>query len=239
MAEENNAALALADVVQGGPVAKYSEKDFAKVASTGDYLPYVILATANAKIVVSDQVPKNHFVAIKGDTITDFGKTLLCWALAWRPKAMDLNGEIPMSYFDPDTEIFQKIKTESFGQNSKKMFGPEYLLWIPGYGWAGLFMGSKTSRNEAKNIQAAVPKAACVEDGKEIPARLAKPLALTSKLIKTTEYTWQGIVANVSDQAIDTPPVDEFKEQLDKFGSPKDSEVKVAAPKDAAAADRG
>jgi hypothetical protein len=209
--------------VLNSAVSKYDDKTFGMVASTGDYLPYLFLGTSNAEDVKAAKLGLTHYAAKKGEELTDLGKSPSLWVLAWRPKAMDMTGDVPLSYFDPNSEIFNKIKTESFGQNSRKMFGPEYLCWVPGFGFCAFFMGSKTARNEAKNVQAALPEP---KSGKN-----AQPVTLTSKFIKTESYSWHGPVCNLCTQEIPIPDPAEVAEQLQKFLNPTDSAVQVAAPK--------
>lgn len=224
-----NSLLAVAG--EAAAMQKFDEKDFGLVASVGDWLPYLMIGTANSDPVNSGKLPLAHFAVISNKELTDFGKTVHCWALGWRPKAMDFTGDMPLSFFDPKSEIFNKIKTESFVANSSKMYGPEYLMYIPGYGFCTLFMGSKTARNEAKNIQAALPNP---KEGKN-----AQPITLTGKFIDNGTYKWWAIVAAVSKQEIETPDPEEFKEQITKFLNPKDSAIPVAAPAAAKTEDRG
>lgn len=226
---DTNALMAVAQ--EGMAMQKYDDKDFGLVASTGDWLPYLMLGTSNAELVKSAKLGLTHYATVKGDDFVDHGKSLDCWALAWRPKAMDMNPDVPLSFFDPKSEIFQKIKNESFEQNSRKMYGPEYLIFIPNFGWCTLFMGSKTARNEAKNIQAALPNPT-----EKTPAQ---PLVLTSKYIQTESFSWHGIVAAISSKELAVPDVGEYKEQLQKFLNPKDSTIQVAAPAGAKTEDRG
>lgn len=224
-----NAFLQVAQAT-GGTVAAHNS-NINQFSGQGGFLPYMCLGTGQSKVVKKGKLGLLSYGVCKSeDDVIDLGKTAHVWALGWRPKAMDFNGDTPQSYFDPNTDIFKATQAGSFAKDSNKMYGAEFLLFVPAAykageensGWCTLFMGSKTARNEARNIHVGLPNA---ETG-QVP----RPLALTSKLIETKEYAWNAIVSNISTQELELPSIEDFQAQLEKFMNPVDSVPVVAAP---------
>jgi hypothetical protein len=215
--------------VMASVTPKYEVTDLGLVASAGDYLPYLTLGSLASNLVKDNKLNRCHWATVKGDNIVDHGKSPSMWVFAWRPKAFDMTGDIPLAYFDPKSDIFNKIKAESFTPNSNKMFGPEYLCFIPGHGFCAFFMGSKTARNEAKNVQAALP------DPKT--NKVAQPITMGSRLIDDGKNKWDAPVVTLCTQEVALPDMAELQEELKKFLNPVDSVAPVAAPKQAE--DRG
>ncbi len=166
-----------------------------------------------------------HYGLFKSKTeLVDLGLNPVVMFIAWRPKAMDMNGEKPVSFFNPKTPTFDKVKTiaKSGVQDNGCMFGPEYLIWIPGHGYSTLFLGSVTNRNASPAFQAMMPG----------PDGVFRCGVLGNQFIKNEEkkYSWHGMTVNPSSQSIDGPPLESIEPAASQFLNPQDSVIEEAAP---------
>jgi hypothetical protein len=187
------------------------DDDFNDVVKTSSYLPRIQLMTANSKAVKSGKVQANTYGMIReaGGDPEVLGSSLDCLVLAWRPKAMDLSGEQPVTSFDKDSALYGEIVEKSDIKDSNCMFGPEFLLWIPKIeGFVTFFMGSKSARRSARGVQ----------------QRMHKLATLTSKEVSTAKHTWYVPLAEDCPTEYDIPEIDDLKKAVDGFvNPPKDS----------------
>jgi len=173
--------------------SKHKDDDFTDLAKSGDWLPRLQLYGSNSDEVKEGKMPMAHFGLVVGrkDNIIDLGKTVNAWIVAWRPKALLIDGGDgkPVSYFDKDSAEFKDIREKSSIKDTGALCGPEFLVFIPGKGFATLFMASKTARNEAPAIKALMGKA----------------VTFTSKLIENASYKWHGITTMETSASFDRP----------------------------------
>lgn len=229
--------LAVAESVNLFEMQKASEfQDDKYLASLmgnrGSYLPYLQLFWAQTEQVKTGKMDMNVWGLCKGqDEIKSLGKNVLVVPLAFRFKAMYFKSTPPLSYFNPRSQEFMDFRRQADADsNSGYGYGPEFLLWIPGEGYATLFMSSKTSRNEAPAVKVLLPKA----DG-SLQAGL-----LGSIYIKDEKHnrSWQGPKIALSDQTFSSPPSDTLMEVMKTFLKPIDSVKLEAAPEGVADKDR-
>ncbi len=187
-------------------------KALAETVQSGDYLPRLQLMSSNSDKCKTGQFPVNHYAMIRDQTFIDLGTDVDVLVIAWRPKALEIGEEL-ISSFDKDCATFKSIQERSAQQNSGCMFGPEFLVWIPEQdSFATFFMGSKSSRKEAPNVH----------------SKLQNSGTLSSKLIETKRYKWQTPIMKGCSTPFDPPEQAAMQAQVDKFLSPKESDLEIA-----------
>lgn len=205
---------------KGATLVPFVEKtdlaEFKEVSSPSSFLPYVQLLGSNSEKVKDGSFPIGHFALCENQQLVDLGDEFITILLAWRPKAMRF-GEEPISVHDPNDPEFQRIKAEALGPNSEGTgFGPEFLLWVPDYErYATYFLGNKTGRREAGNVQTFMGQAC----------------KLKSHLIKTKKYSWHGPQVAEFAGNVKVPDWTEAEEIVNIFKNPPKSDVEsVDAP---------
>ncbi len=209
----NSAAGAIAVMNSSAVPDKYGDADFENLAKIGDYLPYLKLCGSNSDEAKRGLIPIGNHALIKGKNVIDMGKTVNCWVCAWRPFALLTAGDKPISFTDPNSEGFKQVVAEAAkpGLNNA-LAGPQFLLYIPGQGFATYFMSSKTAKNEAGNFKALIDKCAVIG----------------SKFIETKQYSWHGPTIVQASQQFETPEQEDYLSTLEVFKNPKEPVVQLA-----------
>src|SRR6185436_3266869 len=188
---------------------------FDQEAKSSDYLPRLQLLSGNSELCQNGTGRPGEYVAVTNkQTNKLLGASLVCWPLGFRHKALNTGGENPIASFDVKSKLYNEIKALSAVKDSGCMYGPEFLLFIPDFGFCTYHMSSKTARNVSPDVQAILKN--------------QKPMVLTSKMIKKPRYTWPSPVANESSIYPELPPGDQMLIQLQKFLNPKSSNVEMA-----------
>jgi hypothetical protein len=204
-------------------IQKWSADDFAKVSTTGDYLPRLQLMTAGSEQCKTGEFPINHYAIVKDSKFTDYGPAIDILPIAWRPKALDMSGEVILTDYTPDSEKFKAIITKSEVNDSGCMYGPEYLVWVPvAKTFALFFLGSKSGRRESPKLN----------------ARLLTASTLKSKKIVTEKHTWFCPEIARCSTPFDVPTKEQIVEQVEKFNNPPEQVIEEATVPDAPVRDR-
>ena len=195
--------------------SKYTSKEsFEQLASAKKWIPYIQFYTSNSGPCKAGKFPINMYgMPISNDKIKEIGKEFTALVYGWRPKAVDISGDKPISFYNPQTDSFKRVKAEADkpGLNGF-MCGPEFLLYIAGTGFVTFLMSSTTARNEAEAVAALQGKAALFS-GKEISNK---------------KFTWWGPFAIESTVTIDLPDQAEYDRISQQFANPPESEVELA-----------
>jgi hypothetical protein len=206
---ENEMVPATLDAIAARGPAKH---DVAKADSmaASDFPGYVKLIT-NRSDHVNKGFPVNHwgYFERSGDEPVDLGATVDALPLTWRPMALDT--DLGAAYFDEDHPEYQRIQNDADSKVKNRMYGPQYLLWVPSIGkFATYFMGTPTARNESRSLT----------------SNLRKPVTLSSRSITSKarpgkkSYTWQGPQILMCNTPFDLPELAEIKAQKEKFDNP-------------------
>lgn len=199
--------------IDNNSISKYgSDGDFAAVSSTFQFLPRLQLFGSNSDFVKRGRIPMAHYgLVTQKETVEDMGPEVDMVPVSWRPKAMRITNDQPLSYYNPQSEDFQKVQKDSEQPNSGCMFGPEFLVWLPVLKkFASFFMSSKTARNRAQEVRALMGCGA----------------TLGVQLIETAKYTWHGPTIRPCSAEFDNlPDADELKKQVDTFNNPSESTI--------------
>lgn len=194
-----------------GALAAYNFDDV--VAGSGTYLPRLQLFGSRSDACATGDISIGHYGLVKDGTIVDLGEELNAVVVSWRPKALQIDGDNIITEYNPETELYQKIKSLSFVSDSGCMYGPEFLLWISDQEqFATYFMSSKTARREAKKVGAFLKKA----------------VTFKCKLIETARYKWHGPVVIRHTAPLDVPPLEVMQVAVDTFQNPLKSNVELA-----------
>jgi hypothetical protein len=177
------------------PQSKYDNTAMEAMSSSNKFLPRLQLMTSRSEQVEMHGFPANHFACIEGKNHLDLGESTDILLIAWRPKALDMSGEDIVQCLDPKfddknqpTGIFKEIQDRSFVKDSKCMFGPEYLCYIPSVKkYATFFCGGITLRNEAPAFSNRLGKAATLRPTKITPKK-QKPYFSTKVYDCTTVF---------------------------------------------------
>jgi hypothetical protein len=195
------------------PLSKYGTDDvFGEVSTSSGWLPRLQLFGSNSDLVKQGKIPMAHYGLVLGqDQLEDLGEKVDVVPISWRPKAMRMKeGGSPLSYFNPKSEEFLAAQRDSEVQDSRCMFGPEFLIWIPTLNRvATYFMSSKTSRRQAP----------------ELRARMGRAATLHVQFIKTAKYSWHGPTVTACSTPYPSPDLEKLKSFVDSFNNPEDSSV--------------
>ena len=203
---------ALIKVDSALPTTTATDEAFLAATKTGDWLPRLQLMTANSEKVKSGEFPMNSFALVVGQTMQNLGKELDVLVCAWRPKAIEMGDEV-ITVFDISNPEFIRIQEKSAEKESGCMYGPEFLVWIPGAKkFATYFLGSKSSRREAPGVK----------------ARMLKAATLKSHTVKTAKYTWQVPIATPCSTPFEMPDEEDLHDEMQKFANPPKSTVEKA-----------
>jgi hypothetical protein len=191
---------------------KFDDSVFTEISTSSKFLPRLQMYGGSSDAVKAGLIAMAHYGLVVGkDKIDDMGPSVDIIPLAWRPKAMDISGDDIISVFNTKAEEFARIVKDSEVQDSGCMFGPEYLIWIPGLKrFATFFMASKSARREAPSMK----------------ALLGKPATLRVEYIKSKKYSWHSPQCIACSTPFRELPEDEDLERVvNDFNNPSEKEI--------------
>lgn len=194
---------------------KVSEEDFAKATEGGfNFLPRLQLFQGSSNEVKRKEIGLGEWGVIKGKKIDiKLGESFIFVPCAYRLKAMEFGAKV-LSYFDPKTDNFQRIKDESKKKDSKCACGPEFLIWLPEQLlFCTLYCTNTTFKNAAPTVR----------------GMLNKLVAADVEFIEGAEHSWHGPKFNISSQTeFAMPSLEMLVTTKTEFIDAKDSEVELA-----------
>lgn len=206
----------LVTLPEGEVPTVYGDDDFDAATKTGDYLPRLQLMTSQSEICKGGDFPINHFAIVRDQNHKDLGESVDVLVIAWRPKAIEMAEEI-ISIFNPKDPEFARIQALSGEKDSRCMYGPEFLVWVPSAEqFATFFMGSKSMRREAPTMRNLVKKAATLKAHK----------------IQNAKYTWYSPKINPCTTIFELPSDEELAEEYKKFIAPPVKTVERVSEED-------
>lgn len=202
------------------PVSKYQgdDKQWMDVVSSSSFLPYIQLCGGNSAPAKEGKIPIGHYGLMRGkDSLESLTAEFDCLPCGWRFKAMEF-GAVIRSIYNPKNKEFLDIMHKADNvKESKCVYGPEFLLWIPSKQlFATMLFGSKTARRE-------VPKLKELHDER-------RAATLKSNLIKTDKYMWHGPVVVPCSTPFNPPDMEDLLDQATRFANPKETEIEAAEP---------
>lgn len=192
---------------------KSDETALIEVGASTTFLPRIQLFGGSSDACKEGKIGIGRYGLVRGKEIEDLGPEVSVLVCAGRVKALDLSGDTPITSYDHKSEVFKAIQASSGEENSKKMYGPEYLLWVPTAGaFATFFLSSPTARRESPSIH----------------SKLRKAATLKAQLINGKKHKWHGPVITACSTPFNLPETELLQSEVDRFLNPKASEVEVA-----------
>lgn len=206
------------ELIPVNEAAAANEGALLEVSTAADFLPRLQLFGGSSDAVKEGKIGVGRYGLVRSkDQIEDLGAEVNGLICAGRAKALDVSGENAITSYDPKSDIFKAIQAGSAEENSRKMFGPEFLVYIPAVqSYATFFMSSPTSRREAPAVL----------------ARMRKAATLKAQLINGKKHKWHGPVITPCSTPFDLPSPESLQDEITKFSNPKSSEVELAKPSD-------
>lgn len=201
------------ELIAANEVAAANESALIEVGASTGFLPRIQLFGGSSDAVKEGKIQVGRYGLVRGkDQLEDLGPEVDVLVCAGRVKALDISGDTALTSYDHKSDLFKEIAAGSAEENSRKMFGPEYLIWIPSIKTlATFFLSSPTARRESATIH----------------ARLRKAATLKAKLIKGKKHMWHGPVITPCSTPFDLPEADFLNDEIAKFANPKASEIET------------
>lgn len=202
-------AIALPEDVSAG--------DFQELAKSGDYLPSIRLMQLISPLVAQKKAsPGNYALVRSKDQATDLGDQIVLFPLAWRPLALNMNGDSVIANFDQKSDTFKKFSEEAAKPgDTGYLSGPQFLLWMPS---EKAFVTYHLASISAKRV------------GEEIRAKMGQAMTLKSNLVqnKKKQNFYVPLITDCSLE-LEIPDPVVMTGQIVKFKNPKSDEVADAA----------
>ncbi len=203
--------------------ANVDDKDFAELSTSSKFLGRLQLMSSSSEAVKEGKIACGHWAIVAGESCEDIGTETRGFVVAMRLKAMDVDADPVVAYYDPKCLEFQTIKARSEVENQGPLAGPEFLIYLANEKrFCTLYMCSKTMRREAPAVRGLLRKAATFK----------------ITLIKNKKFSWHGPVVTACSATLAGPDQEELKRVLTNFLNPPKSEVEKADDKEAAATSR-
>lgn len=210
-------STALALDTQNQVAASFDEKGAMELVTGFEMLPRLQLNGGSAELAKSGAVPVGSYVVIKkkGEHI-DLGKTVDCFVLSLRMKALAYKDDPARVYYDPKSVEFKEIvaRQDRDGKESGCMAGWDFLCYLPSHKmYVSFFLASKSARNE----------------GPAVRSLLGKAMTLSSSLAENKKKdTWLVPKALACTKPLEGPNLEEANAIANRFVNASPSSVKVA-----------
>lgn len=193
------------------PVSLFAKDQtaFGEMTKAGFFIPNLKLCSFNSSEVKEGKIAAGRYALVrtKDSPIGDLGDEVEAAVLGVRALALDTKGDLVKSY-DHNSDTFKSIQNRADNEtDSGCMYGPEFLLWVPGQGFTIFFCGNATLRTI----------------GKDLRARIGSAATLKTRLIKKGKNSWHGAVVTdcSSFDASGMPASDVIVKEVERFNNPK------------------
>lgn len=192
---------------------KFSDKDWDESAKSSNFLPRLDLKTSSSEVCKSGEFAVNHYAIDASGVLDDIGVTPDVLLIAWRPKALDMSGEVIISSYAAQSPEFKAIQAKSDIKDSKCMAGVEFLAWEASRKkFVTIFLASKSARKESVSFRNLLHKAA----------------TLKAKKCQSEKYTWFCPTAVPCSTPFDLPSTEAIQEQVELFNNPPTNLIEKA-----------
>jgi hypothetical protein len=121
---------------------------------SSSFIGRIQLMTDASMIVKKNEFEKNHFALIKGKDHVDLGPELNFLPISKRRKALENSPKGLTIVYDKEDPEYIRIKETASEKNSGRMYGWDYLVWLPETKqFATFFCGTISTRRESKHIR--------------------------------------------------------------------------------------
>lgn len=211
MSNEIATFVPVTDMVAAG----IDDKAFKTQASDNRFLPYLGISAGTSTAVADGLIGVGKwFLTKRKKDIIDLGSEFRGFILGMRLKALNLNGDKPVAYFDHTSPEFLDVaqKAKTMPSDSGYLAGADFLIYIPGP--LDLFvtyhMASKTAKNEAGMLKQLLGKPATFK---------------LTQLQNPKGQKWFGPVVTVCSVDLQGPSRDEYLAVLEAFKNPPKVQV--------------
>ena len=200
-----------------GVPSKYATDDTFNDFVKSPFLGRLSLATSFTTLGKSGRFPMNHWAHVQGSNPPeDLTTEVEIFPLAWRPRAMNMKLNPPVSKFNPADPEFQKIQAKSDVANSGCAYGPEFLVWIPSArSFASFFLTSQGLKAIAKFLLEKMGKGEAVRLGSRFHEKGNNPRQVPT-----------ASAVSVVDPS-DLPPKTQTEAEIAKFNNPPESQIET------------
>lgn len=208
-----------------------SDSGFDDLAKGADFLGRLQLFSKGSAINKGLVTPGTWGIPEGDDRITVIGPTVDCIPLARRPKAIDLSDvEAIVTNYDMESEEFQRIRDQSFQQDSGCMFGPSFLVYERSTGrFLEWFCGTKSTRAEANKIYPFLTLSKADIDARglvDTEPHGPLPFTMSVKLIEKRRYSWHApVVVRCSTPFTKAPKTEKVIFEMERFLNPQDADM--------------
>ena len=207
-----------------GDIANVDDEQFDKLVKSSSWLPRVQLMNGLSGLVSDGKMAIGHYALITDkENFADLTREFNCLVFCYRFKALRFEGGSATNCYDPNSKLWDDIVSQADVKDSGCSFGPEFLLWIPGMGFATYFANNKTARRESANIKTIIKEFAT---NSKLPA-----MTLKSSIKKGgpggNKKWWGPDVLPCSTPFAESPDWDEVKAQSAKFRNPPKQTVEA------------
>lgn len=156
----DNEITALANMPDVSTMQVFDDKVFDEVSKSSDYLCRMQLEGSGSKLCKLDKIKKGNYAYILDkNEFKDLGQNIDAFIINWRPKALDMRGETPVSFFDIKSEGFKQTMALASQTGIACSYGPDFLVWLPSIKKFSTFLwGSWTARKDSVKTREFVGK---------------------------------------------------------------------------------
>jgi hypothetical protein len=184
------------------PATQEADAMFNELASAGSFLPRLQLYGGNSGLCQQGKIKPGSFAIVKGESFNDLGSEVELLPLAWRFKALSINGDDIVEVLDPKDPRFNDIKAAAETEPTGNMYGIEFLMYIPAtQEYVTYFMTGKSGRREAPTMRGQLHKATLVK----------------SLFIQKGKFKWHAPQVQNSSSVFDVPAIPELQDRIEKF----------------------
>ena len=213
------------------PSTDVDQLDECKIESK--WLPRLQLFGSNAQ-VKQGKIGPGQWGIPRGDEVEDLGREIDVLVVGYRMKALDTNGEENVVSYDPTDEVYKEIKATAavyVAGGSGCMEGPEFLLYVRGFGFVTYFCMNKSALVASGLLKPFLPinevKAAAAKCQPQGP----QSATLGAKFIEKPRLSWWAPEVNKCSTPVECD-IEDLIKQLDRFLNPEVDENEIADDED-------
>jgi hypothetical protein len=223
--------LATAASLTNLPCTDLDELDEYKFVSK--WLPRLQLFGSN-KEVKKGLIGPGHWGIPGKESVEDLGMEIDALVIGYRFKALDTNGDDNIVCYDRSDPVYQEIKATAavyVKGGSGCMEGPEFLLYVRGFGYCTYFCMNKSALICAGQMKPFLPISdAAVEQmaarGKTVTAQGPQTISLVGEFKDKGQVSYWAPEATRCSTPIEVD-LDELNEQALKFANPEAEKQEV------------
>lgn len=201
------------------PAPAVSDEDAASLMTA--WLPRLQLMVSQSEQCKDGSFPLNHYALVRGKDLQDLGDAVDILIMSFRVKAVEM-GEAIITAYDKDSTEFKRIQDADKSDGVVRMFGPEFLVYIPAVKeYALFFCGSASARIESAQLIARWKK----WQAGEVPQ---PAVTLKSQKLQNSNYTWFAPRCVSCSEILGVPDLEKAREEIEKFKNPPKALIETA-----------